>query len=97
MSEHEPPITPRSSFASVLLTGLFIAFFGGLLIVATGGWFFNLLAAFAVILGFAGIHYLLWGWLMPREAAQPDPDEEDSDKAPAPGWPLPDSDRFTRL
>lgn len=98
MQSPEPPATPRGTFASFLLTGMFVMFFLGLLTVVTGGWFLILLAAFGAILVFAGIHYLLWGWLMEQEMRDKQEEEEElRAKAPMEGWPLPDSDRYTRF
>jgi hypothetical protein len=98
MDSPEPPTTPRATITSFLLTGMCGMFFFGLLTVVTGGWFLILLAAFGVILLFAGIHYLLWGWLMEKEIRNQQEEEEDlRAKAPTEGWPLPDSDRYTRF
>jgi len=98
MQSPEPPATPRGTIASFLLTAMCVMFFLGLLTVVTGGWFLILLAAFGAILLFAGIHYLLWGWLMEQETRyQEEEVEELRAKAPLEGWPLPDSERYTRF
>jgi hypothetical protein len=97
MDSPEPPATPRGTFVSFLLTAMFVMFFLGLLTVVTGGWFLILLAAFGAILVFAGIHYLLWGWLMEQEIRYQQEDEELRAKAPTESWPLPDSERYTRF
>jgi len=100
MQSPEPPATPRGTIASFMLTGMCVMFFLGLLTVVTGGWFLILLAAFGAILLFTGIHYLLWGWLMEQEIRhqqEPEEEEELRAKAPTEGWPLPDSERYTRF
>jgi cbb3-type cytochrome oxidase subunit 3 len=104
MPSTEPPSSTRSSFASCLLTSMFILFFLAVLTVITGGYFLTLLAAFAGIMAFTGVHYLLWGWMMaPKPPDEPDEEEKSEPDArirgdrSAEGWPLPDSDRFTRF
>jgi hypothetical protein len=97
MSDNEMPANPRGTFVWMLLTGMIILFTIGFLTVATAGWFLLLLAVVAGISAFAGIHYLLWGWMMQQSAKVASDDEDYGEKAPTQGWPLPDSDRFTRF
>ncbi len=98
MPSPEPHSSPRTSTTAFFLGGVCLLFFLGLLTVATGGWFLILMAALGGILLFAGLHYLLWGWMMPKkgdEAAEAD--EVFDAPAPQPRWPLPDADRYTRF
>src|SRR5216683_3348517 len=96
MAPADPPSNPRETLLTVLLAGIALTFFAGLLILISGGFFFWVLL-FAAGMGlFAGIHYLLWGWMLPREdATLPDQDQLTS-RVETDAWPVSKEDRIRR-
>lgn len=64
MAEQEGPSKARGAFLSVMLALLAAMAIGVFLIVLTGGLFFYVVLLAVAMLGFAGVHYLLWGHML---------------------------------
>ena len=98
MPPHDPtPASPRETLLTVLLAAVGLAFFLGLLILISGGFFFWVMLFAGGVGAFAGLHYLLWGWLLPKGGDAPLPDDEElKRRAEADSWPAPDENRFRR-
>jgi hypothetical protein len=97
MPPHDPtPQTPRETILTVLLASVGLAFFLGLLILISGGLFFWVLLFTAGIGAFAGLHYLLWGWLLPRPELPLPVEEELQQRAEADAWPSGSDQRIRR-
>ena len=96
MPPYEQPPAPRETLLTVLLATVGLAFFFGLLILISGGLFFWVLLFAGGIGAFAGLHYLLWGWLLPRHE-ETLPDEEQLQQRPeADAWPVSNDYRIQR-
>jgi hypothetical protein len=90
------PTPPRETLLTVLLAGIGLAFFVSLLILISGGFFFWVLLFAAGIGLFAGLHYLLWGWLLPGPPASLPDEEELKRRAEADAWPASPEHRIQR-
>jgi hypothetical protein len=96
MAPSDPPSQQRETLLTVLLATVGLAFFLGLLILISGGLFFWVLLFAGGIGAFAGLHYLLWGWLLPRhEATLPD-EEQLQQRTEADAWPVSNDHRIQR-
>ena len=61
----EPPAPPKGSAIPIILAAILALVVGAILIVLTIGFFFNVMAAIAILFGVAALHYVVWGrWLM---------------------------------
>ena len=61
----EPPAPPKGSAIPIILAAILALVVGAILIVLTIGFFFNVMAAIAILFGVATLHYVVWGrWLM---------------------------------
>ncbi|MGD9645522.1 MAG: hypothetical protein AB7U73_07405 [Pirellulales bacterium] len=59
----EPPAS-RGSALPIILAAILAMVVGAVLIVLTIGFFFNVIAAIAILFGVASLHYVVWGrWL----------------------------------
>jgi hypothetical protein len=87
---------PRETLLTIVLACVGLAFFLGLLILISGGFFIWVLL-FATGIGvFAGLHYLLWGWLLPRPEAELPDEAELRTRAEADAWPAASDHRIKR-
>ena len=66
----------RGSCLVIALTGGLVGLLLLLLVLATGGWAIHIVWITAAILGFGGIHYLLWGRTMLQQTAGEREEEE---------------------
>jgi threonine/homoserine/homoserine lactone efflux protein len=66
----------RGSCLAIVLTGGLVGLLLLLLILATGGWAVHIVWITAAILGFGGVHYLLWGRTMLQQTAGEREEEE---------------------
>jgi hypothetical protein len=97
MPPHDPtPQGQRETLLTILLATVGLAFFVGLLILISGGFFFWVVLFAGGIGAFAGLHYLLWGWLLPHhETTLPD-EEQLEQRAEADAWPASNDHRIRR-
>lgn len=97
MPPHDAPTSPRETLLTVLLAAVGLAFFLGLLILISGGFFFWVLLFAGGVGVYAGLHYLLWGWLLPKGGEARLPDEEElKRRVEADSWPVPPENRIRR-
>jgi hypothetical protein len=88
--DFEPPSSPeqqrRQTFLVVFLTGLAGAGFVFFLVLITGGFLLEILAALAGIALFGSIHYLVWGRALSQQVAGQRAAEEERERAEAEEW-----------
>jgi hypothetical protein len=79
MQKPEPQEKARGSFLAIILAGsLGLAAVTGLVFI-TLGLFGPVLAIAGVIFGFAALHYVVWGWWLPRMIREEDEAERDAE------------------
>jgi fatty acid desaturase len=66
----------RGACLSILLTAGFAAFLLVVLIMATGGWAVYVVGVAVAIVGFAAVHYFLWGRMMMHQTLGEREEEE---------------------
>jgi fatty acid desaturase len=69
LNDHPEP-SHRETLLTVILTGLGAGGFLLFLIMISGGFFFWVLVAVAVMVGLGFFHYILWGYAMTQEVAE---------------------------
>jgi hypothetical protein len=69
MAPYDPPPPHRESLLTLLLTGMAGAFFLGMLILISGGYFIYLVMVLGAMAAFASMHYLVWGKLLNDQVA----------------------------
>jgi hypothetical protein len=79
MERPEPEQKARGSILSIILAGsLALAAVTGLVFI-TLGLFGPVLAVAGIIFGFAALHYVVWGWWLPRMIHEEDEAERDAE------------------
>jgi hypothetical protein len=97
MNADQEAMQRRQNFLSVFLTGLAGMFFLLVLVLITGGFFVYVVAVAGAIVGFAGLHYLLWGKLLSDQVAGEREEEQLREQAAAaPVAPAPPNGRVYR-
>jgi fatty acid desaturase len=93
MQQPNPINRSRETTLAAMLTVLAAAGFLFFLMMLTGGWVIYLILVVLGIIGFGGLHYLLWGRLMMEETAGEREEAEFRAKLELNEWDLPESDR----
>ena len=80
MEKPEPQEKPRGSWLSIILAASLAIVVSTALVVITFFIFGAVLAVAAGIFGFAALHYVAWGWWLPRMIRDEDQADHEADE-----------------
>src|SRR5262245_5925068 len=89
----DPADRSRGTMLAVMLTVLAVGGFVFFFTLISGGWFVYFILLVLAMIGFAGLHYLLWGRLMMQETAGEREEAELKAQAEIKDWDRPDPER----
>jgi hypothetical protein len=90
MSQPPPVNRSRETMLAVMLTLSAVVGFVFFLMILTGGWVIYLGMVLLAMVGFGGLHYLLWGRLMMNETVGEREEVELRDQMDLKEWDLPE-------